>query len=49
MESQPQNPEFRNNPENFHPCVSVRSEGLEKLHVLACLSFPKLSICNKYS
>ena len=22
MESQPQNPEFMNNPENFHPCVS---------------------------
>ena len=22
MESHPQNPEFRNNPENFHPCVS---------------------------
>ena len=21
MESQPQNPEFRINPENFHPCV----------------------------
>ena len=20
MESQPQNPEFRNNPENFNPC-----------------------------
>ena len=20
MESQPKNPEFRNNPENFHPC-----------------------------
>ena len=20
MESQPQNPEFTNNPENFHPC-----------------------------
>ena len=20
MESQPQNPEFRNHPENFHPC-----------------------------
>ena len=20
MESQPQNPEIRNNPENFHPC-----------------------------
>ena len=23
MESQPQNPEFRNNPENFHPCDNV--------------------------
>ena len=22
MESQPQNPEFRNNPENFHPCIN---------------------------
>ena len=22
MESQPQNPEFRINPKNFHPCVS---------------------------
>ena len=22
MESQPQNPEFMNNPENFHPCCS---------------------------
>ena len=21
MESQPQNPEFRNNPENFHTCI----------------------------
>ena len=21
MESQPQNPEFRNDPENFHPCL----------------------------
>ena len=21
MESQPQNPEFRINPENFHPCM----------------------------
>ena len=24
MESQPQNPEFRNNPENFHPCVCCK-------------------------
>ena len=22
MESQPQNPEFRNNPENFHLCIA---------------------------
>ena len=25
MESQPQYPEFRNNPENFHPCISSGS------------------------
>ena len=25
MESQPQNPEFRNNPENFHPCMTELS------------------------
>ena len=23
MESQPQNAEFRINPENFHPCISI--------------------------
>ena len=23
MESQPPNPEIRNNPENFHPCISL--------------------------
>ena len=23
MLSQPQNPKFRNNPENFHPCIYV--------------------------
>ena len=22
VESQPQNPEFRNNPENFHQCIN---------------------------
>ena len=27
MESQPQNPEFRINPENFHPCLSHTSPG----------------------
>ena len=28
MESQPQNPEFRINPENFHPCISSVERGL---------------------
>ena len=27
MESQPQNPEFRNNPENFHPFIMFRDIG----------------------
>ena len=31
MESQPQNPEFRNNPENFHPCFNQ----VAKLHFIA--------------
>ena len=26
MESQPQNPEFRINPENFHPCTTGLTE-----------------------
>ena len=30
MESQPQNPEFRNNPESFHPCI-----GLDKQKILS--------------
>ena len=25
MESQPENPELRNNPENFHPCILYSS------------------------
>ena len=30
MESQPQNPEFRNNPENFHPCSYCDPDGQTK-------------------
>ena len=26
MESQPQNPEIRNNPENFHPCTHTKNK-----------------------
>ena len=33
MESQPQNPEFRNNPENFHTCHCWFSHDI----VAACL------------
>ena len=28
MESQPQNPEFRNNPKNFHPCAMCATSQL---------------------
>ena len=31
MESQPQNPEFRNNPENFHQCL--HDSNTHKLHL----------------
>ena len=34
MESQPQNPEFRNNPENFHPCVHSHYSKLSKFQTL---------------
>ena len=35
MESQPQNPEFRINPENFHPCVYGSREGSDESGHLA--------------
>ena len=31
MESQPQNPEFRKNPENFHPCGIQHREQVDML------------------
>ena len=31
MESQPQNPEFRINPENFHPCKNDRNQVTETI------------------
>ena len=39
MESQPQNPEFRNKPDNFHPCVYCFTFGLV-LDVSCLLSLP---------
>ena len=32
MESQPQNPEFRNNPENFHTCYMGSSCGCNSVY-----------------
>ena len=34
MESQPKNPEFRNNPESFHPCGIYRKLNMN-LHLLS--------------
>ena len=31
MESQPQNPDLRNNPENFNPCIITLVIGLARL------------------
>ena len=40
MESQAQNPEFRNNPENFHPCTFVQFESRTEVHVWSLYSSP---------
>ena len=39
MESQPQNPEFRNNPENFHPCQKLFH------NIMFCMQKNHCSIC----
>ena len=36
MESQPQNSEFKNNPENFHPCIKGKT--IERKSVMFSLS-----------
>ena len=44
MESQPQNPEFRINPENFHPC-----ETYPELVIFSCWTFlDKCSVVGSY-
>ena len=45
MENQPQNPEFRNNPENFHPCVNTLTSKQvdELLHLHISLSHLSLA------
>ena len=34
MESQPQNPEFRYNPKNFHPCDPNKTSNLFRIQVV---------------
>ena len=43
MESQPQNPEFINNPENFHLCMlySLHAEKFCLLNVLSAENYSK--------
>ena len=43
MESQPQNPEFMNNPENFHPCMlnSLYAGQCCLLYVLSAENYSK--------
>ena len=38
MESQPQNPEFRINPENFHPCIYQRITELISQMMISTIS-----------
>ena len=33
MESHPQNPDFRNNSENFHPCIRARARDFSTYHI----------------
>ena len=50
MESQPQNPEFRTNSENFHPCINrintMFVQNIESLHqALHTINEQKQKIC----
>ena len=45
MESQPQNPEFRINPENFHPCFSYIPISLLKQAWTASYFVQLSSVC----
>ena len=42
MESQPQNPEFRIHPENFHPCIQLSNT---QLNGIPSPLFTKIIIC----
>ena len=44
MESQPQNPEFRNKPENFHPCCWPMSQ--YRMQLFYMLSATSVDLCS---
>ena len=49
MESQPQNPEFRNNPENFHPCLyNVAFISCIVLHTIVSVLIWIQTVCKSY-
>ena len=37
MESQPQNPEFRINPENFHQCLHQLDKRFHQVRMASCI------------
>ena len=48
MESQPQNPEFRINPENFYPCICAKSsKKMPMLTLPARLVFYIITLCTQ--
>ena len=48
MESQPQKPEFRINPENFHPCNTGKVADMELCFNLFVLKGVRLWILSQY-
>ena len=46
MESQPQNPEFRNNPENFHPWHCHMGPVKEKIFFRVCDTVRLILTCS---
>ena len=45
MESQPQNPELRNNPENFHPCVYLPNPNMPLCPIESNFRFSSALFC----
>ena len=48
MESQPQNPEFRNNPENFRPCIHCMCNELKSSYTINFQYFSTVLVKSAY-